>query len=176
MKLKWIQQILGFFVVLAIISTTSVADKTGYFIPRVQKIMLNTTITLNTDALFEFNEAELKGEGKRCLNQFISNIKANKLNVASFDITGYTDRIGSYNKNLNLSQRRADSVAAYLKSQGVQSIFKVRGRGEAKPVARGCSDKMKRSALIACLAPDRRVEIILQGKQNKIRGFRYGTN
>ncbi|DAB40222.1 MAG TPA: hypothetical protein CFH81_08475 [Sulfurovum sp. UBA12169] len=166
MKPKWIQQILGFFVLLATISTSSMADKTGYFIPRVQKIMLNTTISLNTDALFEFNETELKGEGKRCLNQFISNIKANKLNVASFDITGYTDRIGSRNKNLNLSQRRADSVAAYLKSQGVQSVFNVQGKGEAKPVTRGCSDKMKRSALIACLAPDRRVEIILHGKQN----------
>ena len=62
-------------------------------------------------------------------------------------------------------QRRADSVANYLVAKGVpaQNISAV-GHGKANPVTGSTCDAVKgRKALIACLAPDRRVEIAVNG-------------
>jgi OmpA-OmpF porin, OOP family len=52
-------------------------------------------------------------------------------------IEGHTDSIGSESFNLGLSQRRAEAVASYLQSQGVDVAgrFEIRGYGEANPVA-----------------------------------------
>lgn len=52
------------------------------------------------------------------------------------ELAGYTDSSGADDYNFNLSQRRADSVRAYLISKGVDAANLVaRGYGEADPVA-----------------------------------------
>jgi OOP family OmpA-OmpF porin len=52
------------------------------------------------------------------------------------EIGGHTDSIGSPQYNRSLSQRRADSVARYLSSQGVDpSHMTARGYGEDMPIA-----------------------------------------
>ncbi|MEO1962615.1 MAG: OmpA family protein, partial [Cycloclasticus sp.] len=67
---------------------------------------------------------------------------------------GHTDSVGSESYNQLLSQQRAQSVASYLGSQGVQGQrFNVIGRGEQSPVA-GNSTREGR-------AQNRRVEITL---------------
>ncbi len=52
-------------------------------------------------------------------------------------IEGHTDSIGDANYNIGLSNRRAESVANYLKSHGVNmgSRFALKGMGEADPIA-----------------------------------------
>jgi len=56
-----------------------------------------------------------------------------ELNV---EIQGHTDSIGSAAYNLNLSQRRADAVKAYLISQGVNaSTLTAKGYGKTKPIS-----------------------------------------
>ncbi len=52
-------------------------------------------------------------------------------------IEGHTDSIGSEEYNMGLSKRRAESVASYLASQGVNlgSRFATEAFGEAKPIA-----------------------------------------
>lgn len=71
-------------------------------------------------------------------------------------VQGYADRIASSRYNQRLSQRRAEAVRDYLVAKGVppQNIEAV-GLGSATPPT-SC-DQKKRSALRACLAPDRRV-------------------
>ena len=73
-------------------------------------------------------------------------------------VIGHSDRIGNDKANLDLSTRRAASVRDYLVQKGVPAnrITAV-GRGSVEPVVE-CEDK-DRQALIACLAPNRRVEI-----------------
>ncbi|WP_274424320.1 OmpA family protein [Chelativorans sp. YIM 93263] len=70
------------------------------------------------------------------------------------DVYGYTDSTGSESHNLDLSQRRAGSVANYLVSQGTDGRrFAVIGRGEADPVASNATPEGR--------AQNRRVEIRL---------------
>ncbi len=122
-------------------------------------------ITYQADALFDFDKAILKPAGKEKLDDLASKIEA--LNLEVVVATGYTDRIGSNAYNDRLSLRRAQAVKAYLVSKGVPAdrVY-TEGKGKRDPVTTGCNQK-NRKALIACLAPDRRVEVEVVGTQKQ---------
>jgi outer membrane protein OmpA-like peptidoglycan-associated protein len=51
-------------------------------------------------------------------------------------VTGHTDSTGGHPYNMDLSQRRADSVSSYLGAQGVQAVrLQARGFGPDRPIA-----------------------------------------
>ena len=131
--------------------------------PVVAPEVVSKTFNLSSDVTFAFGKANLKPQAKATLDGIYGEIaQVNNANVA---VAGYTDRIGKDAPNVKLSQRRADSVANYLVAKGVpaQSISAV-GHGKANPVTGSTCDAVKgRKALIACLAPDRRVEIAVNG-------------
>jgi OOP family OmpA-OmpF porin len=118
-------------------------------------------ITYQADALFDFDKAILKPAGKEKLDDLAS--KVGSLNLEVIVATGYTDRIGSDKYNDRLSLRRAQAVKAYLVSKGIEAnrIY-TEGKGKRDPVTTGCNQK-NRKQLIACLAPDRRVEVEVVG-------------
>lgn len=122
--------------------------------PAVEPAM---AITLSSDAMFGFDSATLTPQGAANLDQLLSRVQEAS-HIQDIMITGYTDRIGSERYNLALSQRRAEAVRQYLATHGVSpAAMQVSGRGDADPVVQ-CQEK-KRDALIACLAPNRRVEL-----------------
>jgi outer membrane protein OmpA-like peptidoglycan-associated protein len=86
---------------------------------------------------FAVNSAELSATDKADLDQLATLLKNPKLGFVAGKINGYTDSTGTDAYNLGLSKRRADSVANYLKSQGVTlgERFETNGYGEADPVA-----------------------------------------
>ena len=131
--------------------------------PVVAPEVVSKTFNLSSDVTFAFGKANLKPQAKATLDGIYGEIaQVNNANVA---VAGYTDRIGNDAFNVKLSQRRADSVANYLVAKGVptQNISAV-GHGKANPVTGSTCDAVKgRKALIACLAPDRRVEIAVNG-------------
>ncbi|HTJ93747.1 MAG TPA: OmpA family protein, partial [Pararobbsia sp.] len=122
-------------------------------------------VTYQADTLFDFDKAVLKPAGKQALDDLASKIQG--MNTEVVVATGYTDRIGSDKYNDRLSLRRAQAVKAYLVSKGVPAnkIY-TEGKGKRNPVAKGCNQK-NRKQLIACLAPDRRVEVEIVGTTNK---------
>jgi outer membrane protein OmpA-like peptidoglycan-associated protein len=70
-------------------------------------------------------------------------------------VEGHTDSVGSDSKNLDLSQKRADSVREYLVSRGVKSgAISSIGKGESVPVADNKSPEGR--------ANNRRVEIVIK--------------
>lgn len=121
----------------------------------------------SADTLFAFDRAELKPEGVKEIREAAEKLKANeawlKANNAQFAISAHTDRIGTDAYNQVLSQRRLNTVLKALEAEGVDMtrFTKRTAEGESRPVT---GDKCRggdRDALIACLQPDRRVEIRL---------------
>lgn len=121
-------------------------------------------VSIPADALFAFDRSALSPEGQGKLSAFSQQLKG--LNLEAVVAVGHTDRIGAPTYNATLSQDRALAVKAFLVSQGIEAerVF-VEGRGETEPVTgTACQDVKgresgKNMALVACLAPDRRVVI-----------------
>ncbi|MBE2893989.1 porin OmpA [Spirabiliibacterium falconis] len=119
----------------------------------------------SSDVLFAFDKADLKPTAAQAIDTMTAEVAQSGLNNPNFNVAGYTDRLGSDAYNLKLSQKRAETVANYLVSKGVpQTNVSAVGYGKANPVTGSNCDAVKgRKALIACLAPDRRVEVAVQG-------------
>lgn len=120
------------------------------------------TITLANDQTFAFNKAALTGAAKK----YIGHEMGSKLSACSkveiIMITGHTDRLGSQQYNQKLSDKRADAVAAYLKSQGISAQIDTLGVGKTQSI-KACDDKLGHKELVDCLAPNRRVVIEVRG-------------
>jgi outer membrane protein OmpA-like peptidoglycan-associated protein len=128
--------------------------------PQVQKI------TLDAKVLFAFGKAELTPEGKAAIDsQVITKLaQVQKLDVVI--VTGHTDRIGSDAANQKLSEERAAAVGSYLASKGVDKAkIQTIGMGEKQPVVRCDQKNMKE--LIACLQPNRRVDVEVRGETTR---------
>ena len=102
--------------------------------------------------LFDTGKATIKFQSAEVLNQIINVLK--KFPKSRFRIEGYTDSVGKKQKNITLSQNRADAVKIYLIQGGIdQSRLESIGYGPEKPIA---SNKTKQGREL-----NRRVEINL---------------
>ena len=120
-------------------------------------------ITVAADALFDFDKAVLRAEGKAKLDELVA--KAGQIKLEVILAVGHTDRLGSAGYNQKLSERRANAVKEYLVAKGIEAnrIY-TEGKGETQPVTGDtCKGNAKTKALISCLQPDRRVDIEVIG-------------
>jgi len=93
-----------------------------------------TTITFN-NILFDFDKAIIKSEFKPDLNKVVSYLKETAP-TDKIEVAGHTDSKGPDAYNLGLSKRRANVVAVYFVTNGVEKKrMKVVGYGETMPVA-----------------------------------------
>lgn len=114
-------------------------------------------LRLSADAMFEFDSAVLTAVGRRQLDAMLQRVSEASA-VQNITVTGYADRLGGPVYNLDLSRQRAEAVSAYLVDGGIQpSVIHTEGRGSTHPLVE-CAPT-SRALLIACLAPNRRVEI-----------------
>ncbi|WGE83290.1 porin OmpA [Actinobacillus equuli] len=140
----------------------------GAVAPVVEPEVVTKNFAFSSDVLFAFGKSNLKPAAAAALDAANTEIANLGLASPAIQVNGYTDRIGKEASNLKLSQRRAETVANYLvsKGQNAANVTAV-GYGEANPVTGATCDAVKgRKALIACLAPDRRVEVQVQGSKN----------
>jgi OOP family OmpA-OmpF porin len=122
-------------------------------------------VTVAADALFDFNKAVLRPEGKAKLDEVVAKADAIKLEVIL--AVGHTDRIGGDAYNQKLSERRAAAGKDYLVGKGIEAnrVY-TEGKGKTQPVTGDtCKGNAKTKALIECLQPDRRVDIELIGNK-----------
>lgn len=133
--------------------------------PAAAVIPVSVKVTMAADALFDFNKSAIRGDAKAKLDDLVGKVKSVNLEVVI--AIGHADRLGSDSYNQKLSLRRSDSVKAYLVSKGIPAnrIY-TEGKGEKQPV-KACPAMKDRKQLIACLQPNRRVEIEVVGTQTK---------
>ncbi|GAB2711252.1 OmpA family protein [Halomonas garicola] len=99
---------------------------------------------------FEFDSAKLTRQAEQELSEVAEKLEHNT--DVRVRIDGHTDSVGSAQYNKELSQRRAESVASYLQSHGIQkNRMNSTGYGEERPVASNDTD--------AGRAENRRVEL-----------------
>ena len=81
------------------------------------------------------------------------------------NVNGYCDAKGSVRYNQRLSERRANAVRDYLVSRGVaRDKIETLGMGKTQPVPGVVCNQKNMKELIACLAPNRRVEVEVKGE------------
>lgn len=128
------------------------------------------TVSLSSKTLFGFDKDNLRPEAQQTLNalaQRLSDVK-----VQSVRVEGHTDFMGSEQYNQALSERRANVVSNYLVARGVASNkISAVGLGESQTqmtaaceaevskLGKKVSKAKRRAALIACIEPDRRVDV-----------------
>ncbi|MDH2918721.1 MAG: OmpA family protein [Sideroxydans sp.] len=124
-------------------------------------------LALSGDALFVFGTDKLLPGADESLNKLATEIKS-WVSIQSILLVGYTDRLrsdGNEAKNRKLSDDRAERVKKYLVEQGIPAAkISAQGGGSSKPVVL-CSNKESKAKQIACLQPNRRVEITLRGEK-----------
>ena len=132
-------------------------------------------VTFDSGILFKSGKADLSTTAQTSLFNFANVLKQNTdCDVA---VQGYTDNDPwkgstaeqSAQKNLQLSQQRAQAVTTYLLSQGVSStqIRSTMGYGESNPVADNSTAAGKQQ--------NRRVEVYMYASQAMINAAEQGT-
>jgi OOP family OmpA-OmpF porin len=130
------------------------------------------TFDISADGMFAFGKADLTPVGKSRIENMIEGMRqAGITGLTSISVIGHTDPIGSASFNQTLSEERAGAVKAYLVSRGIPaSVITAEGRGASQlriteEACRAKGQGAPRSTLIACLAPNRRVEVIATAVQ-----------
>lgn len=131
---------------------------------------VDETVALSANFLFGFDKYNLRPEASETLNTLAQRLA--QTNVQTVRVEGNTDFMGSDAYNQALSERRANTVANYLVSRGVpaqktsavglgesQARMTEACQAEVAKLGKKVSAAKKRSALIACIEPDRRVDV-----------------
>ena len=121
----------------------------------MRPIKIGEKVRIN-DIHFATNSANLDKASLFVLDNFVEFLKENP--SIKIEIYGHTDNIGEAQKNLELSQRRADVVRKYLIFNGINPnrIVKVLGFGETKPIATNSTPEGR--------AKNRRTEFVIVDK------------
>ncbi len=126
--------------------------------------LLPQKINFSADALFDFDKAVLRPEGRAMLDELTRLLKGAKYEVIL--AIGHTDRIGTAAYNQKLSVRRAEAVKKYLTEKGIPpNRVYAEGKGKTQPLTKpsDCKRGLSRAQLIACLQRDRRVDVDVTG-------------
>ncbi|MBL0276755.1 MAG: DUF4398 and OmpA-like domain-containing protein [Anaeromyxobacter sp.] len=117
-------------------------------------------ITLSGSVLFASNRSALLPEARRRLDQVAEVLLTTR--ERTLVVEGHTDSQGSDQRNLVLSQARADAVRSYLVGKDYQAdLVTARGMGEGQPVADNTTPEGR--------ANNRRVEIVVQREPHASR-------
>lgn len=111
-------------------------------------------VVIMDKVFFDTNKDTIKKQSFSLLNDVAKVLNDNK-QIKRIEIQGHTDSVGNDSSNLNLSQRRAESVMKYLVMKGKvdPNRLEAKGYGETKPMTTNETDVGR--------ADNRRVEFVI---------------
>jgi outer membrane protein OmpA-like peptidoglycan-associated protein len=113
-------------------------------------------ITLQGEVLFKTGKWDLKPGAMAKLDQIADALRGKEQPMVVY---GFTDNVGAVDMNMDLSQKRAQSVRDYLASKGIPGdLITAEGKGPSAPVAENTSVEGR--------AQNRRVEIVVKPKKS----------
>ena len=116
-----------------------------------EPLPVTASVVLPGDVLFDSGRHELTSSARALLTQVAARLKLAPRQ--RWAVVGHTDAAGDEGVNLALSLRRAQTVADYLVSAGVdRARLSIQGRGELEPVAPNATAGGRQS--------NRRVELV----------------
>lgn len=120
------------------------------------------------DVLFTSGRADLQPAALFNLNKLVNFL--DQYPQRKVAIQGYTDNLGSEEYNQGLSERRADSVKAYLVDRGIDSTrLSAAGSGQSAPVAGNDSGAdRQRNRRVEVVISNPRPELTQQARRAKI--------
>jgi outer membrane protein OmpA-like peptidoglycan-associated protein len=119
----------------------------------VTKVGNNIILNMPGNVTFATDQSEVQSSFYPVLNSVAKVLKEYEKTMVH--VTGHTDSTGGYEYNLQLSQKRANSVSSYLAAQGVQPLrLQTQGLGPDRPVAANDTPDGR--------SQNRRVEITLE--------------
>ena len=125
-------------------------------------------VTLAADGLFRFDRsalADLLPEGRSRVEALAAELQRSDKKLKGIVVTGHTDRLGTASYNDALSLARANTVRDLLIRKGIDGrLVRTAGEGERRPVV-SCDGTHATPALVACLQPNRRVDIEVSADQ-----------
>jgi outer membrane protein OmpA-like peptidoglycan-associated protein len=99
---------------------------------KVERVGEGIVVEFNSQILFAIDRSDLSTQSRQGLGDLITIL--NKYPDTNIEIQGHTDNTGTDSHNQGLSERRAASVAAYLRSNGITSSrITTKGFGESSP-------------------------------------------
>ena len=121
---------------------------------KAEETATEITIELPADVLFDFDKADIRTDAAQALAHLATIIRANPKGRARLE--GHTDSVGNEKYNQALSERRAESVKAWLiKNESLDgSKLITRGWGKTKPIAPNDTDANRQK--------NRRLEAIVE--------------
>jgi outer membrane protein OmpA-like peptidoglycan-associated protein len=117
--------------------------------------IVEAPVSLNLSISFELDSADLSPDAQTELAGFVQALKDNRPGAFAFVIEGFTDALGSAAHNKVLSGRRAQAVADFLISLGIErSHIRAEGMGETRPIAADPFDPANRRVEMRVVGSD----------------------
>ena len=127
---------------------------------------LLAAVSIPAAAMFAFDSAELTDEGKKAIEEYRAKLRPELSQAYAGVIIGNTDSTGNAEYNMGLSKRRAQAVADYLVSTGVDPRkLRVIGRGQTNPIASNDTPEGR--------AENRRVDIVVIAEPRALDTIRF---
>ena len=110
------------------------ADEIKNSVPdaKVERVGEGIIVEFNSNILFGFDQSNLSDDAKTSLNKLVKVL--NDYPDTNIEVQGHTDSKGSAAYNQDLSERRANTVSAYLDGKNIKvGRLSIKGFGESAP-------------------------------------------
>ncbi|WP_310392923.1 OmpA family protein [Hymenobacter sp.] len=108
----------------------------------LEPVRAGRSVVLN-NLFFDTNKYDLKPQSRTELNRLIEFLR--QYRDVQIEVSGFTDNVGTPETNLQLSQRRAQSVVEYLSGHGISvNRLRSKGYGEGRPLAANDTEPHRR--------------------------------